>query len=1103
MNKKTIWVLVGAASLFSAWFAYVYFDKAIPLVHISITMDAHAAKQKAYELAQELDWGICDYDSAVLFESDEQLQAFVELEGGGKQAFIDMIDHGYYQPYLWKVRFFKEKEIFESTVYFEPNGKKNGFVQKLSENFPGKVLSKEKAQHIAEISAHDWGYDLTKYDLVEHNKEEVLSKRVDHSFVYERSDISLNLGLYRLKIVISGDRVTEVFPYVKIPDEFNRRYAQMYATNTLLSTYAKGIAFLLYGIVFGLFGLYFLYRRRYLLFKQNRNVMLVVALFMGLITFNRFALIWNQYVTTMSKSLFLLKVAALMGLSIAMVTVVVGTLCCIVEALDRYVFGNHIQFFKLWSRDVAASYSVAQQTVLGYCLAAIGLGYVVAFSMVATYLGWWSPLSSLADPNILSMYIPAVTPSIMAFFAGFSEELAFRALPIAGMLLIVKNSKYRRYWLVGIIIVQAVIFAAAHAFYPQQPAYYRIVELTSFFWLYGLCYYFFGLLPCIVSHFVYDAVLMLIPIWISTLVVQKVLGIFFIGVPLWIVMIRYIQNGKFSNLSDGFYNFAWKSDMPEQKSKEYKRLVGGSILSYAKPYVYLIGFVGIVLFWYSDEFKFDTKAVTISDVQAECIARSALQDQFGVLGDDWTVTQQFFDTKNDSGNTFIWQEYGNQVYQSLQGSYVVEPYYVVKFVKFTGPVELRAERYEARIAPNGVVITLKHLLPESAQGEDVSENRAHEIACDFVEKRYDISRHDLKIISCDTTKHENRRDWKVVMCDIKNYLLDQGQARIDICIAGDQVVSFERYVYPPEDWTRKESERVSQSSLIRSACFGIIILMYVLAMFIMYGSIGYRSFPIKSFGSIAAFFILLECVGVANRWNQTLFWLNTIAPFYNQISVIFMSEILGTVIHILMLIILLIAAFVMMRKGISKEFWVSGFLGIAIGSAIIGLFAFIQNFAHTYGAQMPLYQFMNYNYPALGIMINHYIVEVVYSGIFILSIWTIGNYFFERFSYESLSLFIFLLAGVCFVGAKSGVDDLLIWIVMGLLWGIFWYFMSRFVLIKNGEILIIILMTLQFWMLVPSALYRVYPTVIFDVVLSSAAMIGVSFWIVRRLQSEE
>lgn len=1104
MNKKIIWVVLGIISLFSAWFAYVYFDKAIPLVHISITMDAQAAKQKAQELAQTLDWNLSDYDSAVLFESDEQLQAFVELEGGGKQAFIAMIDHGYYQPYLWKVRLFKEKEIFETTVYFEPDGKKNGFTQKLSENLPGADISKKRANDLAEIAAQDWGYDVKKYDLVEYNQEEVLSKRIDHSFVYERSDISLNKGLYRLRIVVSGDRVTEIFPYIKIPDEFNRRYAQMYATNTLLSTYAKGIAFLLYGFIFGLFGLYFLYRRRYLLLQQNRMIMVVVAILMGLLAFNKFALIWNHYVTTMSKSFFLLQTLATIGFGIILVTGVLGMLCCIAEALDRYVFSHHIQFFKLWSRDVASSYSVVQQTLLGYCLAAVGLGYVVAFSIIANSWGWWSPLSSLADPNILSMYVPSLTPSITAFFAGFSEELTFRALPIAGMLLIMRNSRHQRYWLVAIIIVQAIVFAAAHAFYPQQPAYYRIVELTSFYWLYGLCYYFFGLLPCIISHFVYDAVLMLIPIWISTLLFQKILGIFFIGIPVWIILIRYMQNGTFSQLNPIFYNASWKANVVEKKGTEYKRLLGASIASYAQPYMYVIGLVGMLLFWYSNEFKFTTPAVTISNAQAECIARAAIQDQFGVLGNEWTVTQQFFDAKNDNGNRFIWQEYGSQIYQTLQGSYVLEPYYVVKFVKFTGPVELRAERYEAWIAPHGSVLSCKHVLPESVQGADISEARAHAIAYDLIEQKYDLLKHDVKLVSCDTTKHEHRRDWKVIMSDSKNYTLDKGQARIDICIAGDQVVSFDRYVYAPEDWTRQEAERLSQNYLIRVACFWVMIVMYVLAMFIMYRSMGYRSFPIKTFAWIVGLSIVLKFVEIANSWKQTLFSFNTMVPFYNQISIILMSSMMVTIVSVLVVLILLIASFVMMRKGISKEFWVSGFLGIAIGSVIIGLFAFIQNFAHTYGAQMPLYQFMNYNYPALGIMINHYMSEVIYSGIFILSVGTIAHYCFEKYNYQWISLSIFLLSGISFVGyGYGGVDDVRIWIIGGIVWGLLWYLIHRFILSKNGEILIIILMTLQFWMFVPSALYRVYPTVIFDVVLSSAAMIGVSFWIVRRLQSEE
>ncbi len=89
-----MWSLVGLATILSVVSTYYYFEKAFPFVHVSITMNAKEAEKSAITLAQELDWNLQDYDCAVQFEDNGRLQAFVELEGGGKEAFIEMLEGG-------------------------------------------------------------------------------------------------------------------------------------------------------------------------------------------------------------------------------------------------------------------------------------------------------------------------------------------------------------------------------------------------------------------------------------------------------------------------------------------------------------------------------------------------------------------------------------------------------------------------------------------------------------------------------------------------------------------------------------------------------------------------------------------------------------------------------------------------------------------------------------------------------------------------------------------------------------------------------------------------------------------------------------------------
>ena len=64
------------------------------------------------------------------------------------------------------------------------------------------------------------------------------------------------------------------------------------------------------------------------------------------------------------------------------------------------------------------------------------------------------------------------------------------------------------------LVLQAVIFGAAHANYPGFPAYSRLVELIGPSLIWGLIFLRFGLLPTVILHALFDLVLMSLPIFL-------------------------------------------------------------------------------------------------------------------------------------------------------------------------------------------------------------------------------------------------------------------------------------------------------------------------------------------------------------------------------------------------------------------------------------------------------------------------------------------------------------------------------------------------------------------------------------------------------------
>ncbi|MCE2494923.1 MAG: CPBP family intramembrane metalloprotease, partial [Alphaproteobacteria bacterium] len=132
-----------------------------------------------------------------------------------------------------------------------------------------------------------------------------------------------------------------------------------------------------------------------------------------------------------------------------------------------------------------------------------------------------------------------LNPLAISLQAGFWEECLFRAVPLAGAALLGERFGRRRAWIAAAFIVQILIFGAAHANYPAQPAYARIVELILPSAVFGLLYLRFGLLPAIVLHFAFDAVLFSLPLFLPTAsgawIDQGLFAVIFL-LPIWVVL---------------------------------------------------------------------------------------------------------------------------------------------------------------------------------------------------------------------------------------------------------------------------------------------------------------------------------------------------------------------------------------------------------------------------------------------------------------------------------------------------------------------------------------------------------------------------------------
>ncbi len=887
------WIIFTAASALGIYFSYHYFSRAFPIVDLHITMDRRAALKKAHELDEQFKWGPVDYHQAASFDVDAKTQYFIELEGGGPDAFGQVLKEKYYAPYTWAVRHFKELDPTETKIFFTPEGVPYGFEKKVSQLSPGAALSQEQARSIAIKEAADfWHVDFSLYHSVEESQEVSPSGRIDHTFVFERTDKKIADAPYRLKLVVSGDTLTELKLSVKVPERFTRKYEEMRSLNEFIALIAFIAVVFLY--VFGgcLIGFYYLLRNRWLLWRPAFIWGLVIGLFQAADTINQIPLVWFYYDTAVSLYKFLglqlLQVIIQFLISTSLATMFL----MVAESLTRKAFPHKIQLWRLWSPGAGSSLQVLGRTLSAYLWLGIFFAYVIlVYYFAIRYFGWWSPSETLYNPNVLAMFLPWLHPIAASLSAGVLEETLFRAIPLAGAALLGKRFGKKNLWIAAAFIIQAIIFSAAHANYPAQPAYARLIELLIPSAIFGILYLWYGLMPAILLHFIYDVVWFALPIFISTapeIWLDKTLIISICLIPLGIIMYRWSKAKRWHTLEASYYNAAWHP--PQVSSMRHPEINEEPMhtisFSHKKKIIFsLLGFGGFIVWLLCTRFSADMLPLANPRAQAITYAQEVTE----IKNTSWTPligveTPEYGDAEMQ--HIYIWRTQGKTLYKKLLSSYLMPTVYKTRIVTFEGTVTDRAEEYNLYfndVHDKAALYRFEHTLPESKQLESLSIDEAKQKALVFIEQKYGLLPEDLKEISVIPTKQPDRVDWVLTYSDIHQQI-GSGQARIKIQIDGTQVMDFQRSIFVPEQWERDYKDEKSFIALMITATGLIFYLLLILAGSIVITHAWQRGvFSIKLCALVMGSLFIKSCIQMVNILPTATIYFNTTEPYSFQL----------------------------------------------------------------------------------------------------------------------------------------------------------------------------------------------------------------------------
>jgi hypothetical protein len=894
-RRPAFWIAFAALSALAGLFAWRYFPDALPLVNLDVRMSRAQALASGAELAQKLELAPADARLAVMFGHDGATQNFVELEAGGNARFTAMLADGIYSPYWWDVRLFKARETAEARIRFRPDGTPYGFALKVPESQPGAALDEAAARAIAEERARaDWGVDFAPYKLLEHSQERLPVGRVEHAFVYERERERLGDGRYRMRLMVSGDALTELQHYVFVPQAFDRRFEEMRAANNAIARVASLSAGLLYGIGGCILGTLWLLRKHALLWRPALAAGVIVAGLNALAILANAPQAWFGFDTAQSEWVFWgqqigVSVLVLIGGALGLALVFMAA-----EGLSRLAFADHPQLWKLWTRDAAPTAAVLGRTLGGYLFVPLELALIVAFYFVTNrYLGWWQPSESLSDPNILGSAVPGLAPIGMALQAGFMEECLFRAVPLSLAALIGAHFGQRRLLITVTLVLQAVIFGAAHANYPGFPAYSRLVELVVPAFIWGLIFLRFGLLPTVVLHALFDLVLMSLPVFLVDGAVARANQALVIAaalVPLVTVLLRRAQAGQWHILPASLRNGGWLAAAHVAGAFAHStHAAAGAWTARTQRALPVLALAGLVAIVCCGDYQGDAPALAIDRAQAEAIADAALRERGTTLGPEWSRLAATRLASEDSDawlwHKFVWREGGPDIYARLMGTWLAPPLWEVRYARFGGSdVADRAEEWRVTVDGSGHLRQLRHALPEGRAGAKLAQEDARVLARQEIRRQFGLDPAALREVSAEEKERPARTDWRFTFTDPRVYAGKTGEARVLVIVSGNEVSSAGRYIFVPEDWQRSERERASR---LRVAKMGVGLAAALLAIAALIAAIMAWS---RGRFDRRAFWLATCAVGAAslitgvNLWPGFAMRLSTTEPLLWQVA---------------------------------------------------------------------------------------------------------------------------------------------------------------------------------------------------------------------------
>lgn len=920
-----LWVLLGIVGVV---FAHKYFFRAFPEASVDFKVSRTEALQRARQFVGSLGINVSDYQSAIVFDVDDNAKTYLEREVGLQQA-NQLMSHEL-NIWYWDVRFFRPQQEEEFHVRVSPGGQVVGYDHKVKEASAGASLERAAAEQDAqEFLRSKMGVDMSKWDfLSEEANSSKKPNRLDWSFTWEKHGFKAKDAPYRLRVTLQGDRPGGSEEFLHVPEAWQRGYEHLRSTNIFYNQVAIIPYLLLMGAALWLGIL--LTKRGTTSWGPAIKLGIIVAILLFFMQLNNWPLDRMGYDTNSAYGSFVFEEIAKALLFGVLSALTISLILPGAEPLYRFAQPGKLRLTKALTLRGLRSKEFFSSATVGLSLAAAHIGFIVAFYIVAGHFGAWAP-QDLNYENSVNTTFPWISGIAIGMLAATSEEFLFRLFAIPFLKRLTGSS-------VLAVIVPAFCWSFLHSAYPNEPPYIRGLEVGLIGIVAGIVMLRWGILATLIWHYTVDASLVGLLLVRSNSLYFKISGVI-VGAaalaPLIFAGVSYLARGRFEsdedllNSAEPIENISFASApageiSPETGSRRYEALAPGMIIFLAICLVF-----GVAAAW-----RFKTPSVgdylklSVDAKSARARADEILRKR-GLDPNSFKRAIIFTDITDPVTNEFLRRRVGIARLNEIYSGEVPGAIWQVRYFR-----DSQAEEYSVKLGPDGGLLAFNRKLAEDTPGATLSKEEAEAKAEKYLREAKKLDLSQWTLVESNSDKRIHRTDH--VLTWQKNLPLDASSApsptdaehayvRMRVAVLGDEVVDYRgsyyskpeareeqeakegattwTYIKIPDEWRRKQEEE----TLFRTIYgFAIPILLYgglgIAAITLFFKNLrsdAMRAIPWKRL-THWALLGLLAYVLIVSFGNRLQFFLNTYQtaiPFKTMLGGVVIAILLGAVFY--------------------------------------------------------------------------------------------------------------------------------------------------------------------------------------------------------------